>query len=289
MAFGLSAGLAIVDHSKRLIERLQQSLIKITNEERWHTAKVERSGVRLATTARLRDASSSGGTGSGMVLDVAYAVRSVLAKLDLPDGNVHGILMHSTAYGQRDHDHAIANSYATLSELWHYSRPGKCYPGDRGCGLPAFHGNNRTFSSCYFVHLGDDLTDLQFDLATDPIAEYLYTSSFTKAAQFFDQCRQLEYVRWGTELTEPVVRTFGLTQLGGSNSEVPTVVAEQLCRELVFRCAVALSQTAITRPPCPRSPRPCPSRSTARSVLRSLPSSRAPQVRRPTWASRSSQ
>ena len=85
-----------------------------------------------------------------MVLDVAYAVRSILAKLDFPDGNVHGILMHSTPRGHRDRDKAIANSYAALSELWHYGRPGKCYPGDRGSGLPAFHGNNRTFASCYF-------------------------------------------------------------------------------------------------------------------------------------------
>ncbi len=170
-----------------------------------------------------------------MVLDVAYAVRSILGKLDLPDGNVHGILLHSTPCGQRDRDKAVANTYAALTELWHYSRPGKCYPGDRGCGLPPFHGNNRTFSSCYFVHLGDELTELQFDVATDPVAEYLYASSLTPATQFFDKCRQLEYVRWGTELTEPVLRTFGICQLGGSNSEVPTIVAELLCRDLANR------------------------------------------------------
>ena len=228
--------LALVDHSARLIDRLKRSLTKITNDE--SLAQCSRSS-RLEFVSRQPRvfvvASSAGGTGSGMVLDTAYAIRTVLAKLDLPDANVHGILLHSTAQGQRDRDRAIANSYATLSELWHYSKPGNCYPGDRGCKLPAFHGNNRTFASCYFVHLGDELTDLQFNLATDPIAEYLYTSSFTKAAPFLDRCRQLEYVRWGTELTEPIVRTFGLAQLGGSNSEVPAVVAELLCRDLVFR------------------------------------------------------
>ena len=43
----------------------------------------------------------------------------------------------------------------------------------------------------------------------------------------------MEYVRWGTELTEPVVRAFGLSQFGGSNSEIPSIVAELLCRDLV--------------------------------------------------------
>ncbi len=228
--------LAMIDHSKRLLERLQQSLTRITSEASIAASEAA-TGLKFASRQPrvFIVASTAGGTGSGMVLDVAYAVRSILSKLDLPDGNVHGVLMHSTPCGQRDRDKAVANTYAALTELWHYSRPGKCYPGDRGCGLPPFHGNNRTFSSCYFVHLGDELTELQFDVATDPIAEYLYASSLTPATQFFDKCRQLEYVRWGTELTEPVLRTFGLCQLGGSNSEVPTIVAELLCRDLVNR------------------------------------------------------
>ena len=226
--------LAMVDHSKRVLERLRQSLVRITSEE--SIAKTtEATGLEFA----LRQprvfviASTAGGTGSGMVIEIAYAIRSILAKLDFPDGNVHGILMHSTALGQRDRDKSIANSYAALNELWHYSRPGKCYPGDRGLGLPAFHGNNRTFSSCYFVDLGEGLTELQFDLATDPVAEYLYLSALTPAARFFDKCRQLEYIRWGTELNTPTLRTFGVSQLGGSNSEIPTIMAELLCRDLV--------------------------------------------------------
>ena len=228
--------LALIDHSKRLLERLRQSLIRITSDD-----SLEQSSKATGISFMARQprvfviASSAGGTGSGMVLDVAYAVRAVLAKLDLPDANVNGVLTHSTAHGQRESDRAIANSYATLNELWHYSQPGQCYPGDRGCGLPAFHGNNRTFSSCYFVNLGSDLSELQVDIACDPIAEYLYANAFTPAAEFFDKCRHLEYMRWGTEFTEPVVRTFGLSQLGGSNSEIPTVIAELLCKDLVHR------------------------------------------------------
>src|SRR4029078_2116098 len=111
----------------------------------------------------------------------------------------------------------------------------KCYPGDKGCGLPPFHGNNRTFAGCYFVHLGDDLTELQLDVATDPVAEYLYSTTMTPAARFLDERRQMENVRRGNELREPLLRTFGLCQMGGSNSEIPTIVAELLCRDLVLK------------------------------------------------------
>jgi eukaryotic-like serine/threonine-protein kinase len=226
--------LAMVDHSKRLMDRLRQSLTKITRDE------------NIATTARSTGldfsshqprvyivASISGGTGGGMVLDLAYAVRSLLAELNLSDENVFGILMHSTPRGAGDRDKAIANSYATLSELWHYCRPGQNYPGDRACGLPPFHGNNRTFSNCYYLHLGDDLTEERLDAATDPVAEYLYSSAVTPAAGFFEKCRQMESARSGTESPEPLLRSFGLCQLGGSNSDIPAILAELLCRDLV--------------------------------------------------------
>jgi eukaryotic-like serine/threonine-protein kinase len=226
--------LAMVDHSKRLLDRLRQSLTKITQDE------------NIATTARSTGldfssrqprvyivASISGGTGGGMALDLTYAVRSLLAKLNFSDENVFGILMHSTPRGAGDRDKAIANTYATLSELWHYGRPGHYYPGDRASGVPPFHGNNRTFSNCYYVHLGDDLTEEQLDAATDPVAEYLYCCAATPAAAFFDKCRQLESGHSGAQSPEPFLRTFGLCQLGGSNSDIPAIVAELLCRDLV--------------------------------------------------------
>ncbi|MBI3838390.1 MAG: protein kinase [Planctomycetia bacterium] len=226
--------LAMVDHSKRLLDRLRQALTKITREENVATT-AQNTGLNLASRQPqvYIVASTSGGTGGGMVLDVAYAVRSILAELGLSEENVFGILMHATPRAAGDRDKAIANSYSTLSELWHYCRPGHNYPGDRACGLPPFHGNNRTFSNCYFVHLGDDLSETQLDTATDPVAEYLYSSAVTPAAGFFEKCRKIEYAPAGAQPPEPVLRTFGLCQLGGSNSDIPTIVAELLCRDLV--------------------------------------------------------
>jgi hypothetical protein len=72
--------LAMVDHSKRLLERLRQSLVKITSDE--NTAKTtETTGLEFVSRQPrvFIVASTAGGTGSGMVLDVAYAVRSILA------------------------------------------------------------------------------------------------------------------------------------------------------------------------------------------------------------------
>ncbi|HEX3725187.1 MAG TPA: tubulin-like doman-containing protein, partial [Pirellulales bacterium] len=243
--------LAMVDHSRRVFERIRQAIAKITREENMiHTART--TGLELITRQPrvFIVGSIAGGTGGGMALDLAYAVRSLLTQADLPDTQVHGVLLHSTSRVASERDKAIANSYATLSELWHYSSPGRCYPGDRACGVPAFHGNNRTFSSCYFVHLGDDLTEPQLDSATDPVAEYLYTSALTGAVQYFDQCRRTDLSNQASGSSRLMLRSFGLCQLGGSNSDIPSIVAELLCRDLVSKWRTGT--TPVVQRPSPR-------------------------------------
>ncbi len=236
--------LAMVDHCKRLVDRLRQSLVKITDVENIAATETKTGLDFSSAPPRVYIvASISGGTGGGMVLDVAYAVRSILTQLNLSDENVYGILMHSTPRSGSDRDKAIANAYATLNELWHYSRAGQYYPGERACQLPAFHGNNRTFSNCYYVQLGDNLTEPRMEAAVDPVAEYLYCSAVTAAGGFFDQCRQLEAATTGVGPSEPVLRTFGLCQLGGSNSDIPTLVAELLCRDLVYTWRSGITTT----------------------------------------------
>lgn len=227
--------LAMVDHSSRLLDCLRKALMKITGDENLATTG-RNTGVDFCSRQPrvFIVGSISGGTGGGMLLDVAYAVRSILAELNYCDESVYGILMHATPRGASHRDKAVANAYATLNELWHYSRPGSCYPGDRSCGLPPFHGNNRTFSNCYYLHLGDDLTEPQLEDATDPVAEYLFCNALTPAVGFFENYRRAERDLAEAEMSEPLLRTFDLCQFGGSNTDVSTIMREVLCRDVVY-------------------------------------------------------
>ena len=129
--------LALVDHANELFDRLRGALAAIVAPE-----SIER--VQSASGLKLRDthprvfviSSISGGTGSGMVLDVAYAVRMLLADMGLSDEGLCGVLTHSTQRNASAKDLAVANAYACLSELYHYTR--EHYPGEPACGLPAF-------------------------------------------------------------------------------------------------------------------------------------------------------
>ena len=208
--------LALVDHAQPVLQRLRTALAEVTSAEALAaTTEATGLGFRTRTPRVFLISSISGGTGGGMVLDVAYAVRKILADLGLADDGVCGILTHSTDRNPSASDLAIANAYACLSELQHYSGPSN-YPGEPACGLPAFAGDAGTFPNAYFVHLGDDLNEQEFEAATDRLASYLYLDTVTSAGAVFDECRKRTTGDAAGSLAGASLRSFGLVSVGGA-------------------------------------------------------------------------
>ena len=117
--------LAFVDHGDRALASIRSALTRAGLAESVEKT-TSSSGLpfRAGHVRVVIVASISGGTGSGIVLDLAYAVRGELKKRGCSDEDVLGFLMHSTPSVPAERDKALANTYATLSELGHYSSPG---------------------------------------------------------------------------------------------------------------------------------------------------------------------
>ena len=182
--------LAFVDHSRQIGERIRLTL------DRARRDGAETSGAMTPTTGvptnRLRVyvvAGVSGGTGSGMSLDVGYAARAMAAKQGLDDVEVIGLFLHATGRDAQQNDLARVNSFAWLREYNHYHRANGVYPGDDGCGLPAFARGKKAFDSAYFLDLGVAVDDDALNAAASEVAEYLYLDAATPAQQFFSACR----------------------------------------------------------------------------------------------------
>jgi serine/threonine protein kinase len=223
--------LALVDHSDLVFERLRAALTAITRPEAiTATAAATRLEFASLVPRVFIVASLAGGTGGGMVLDVAYAVRTILAELGLQDDGVCGILAHSTDRNPTAADLAVANTYATLCEVHHFADLG-CYPGDPASGIAPFSDGRGPFPHAYLVQLGDNLNDQQFDQATDVLASYLYLSTVTPAAAAFDACRNSPA---GTA-AHAALRTFGLARIGSTHTSLPALATELLCREVIAR------------------------------------------------------
>ncbi|HEY5314179.1 MAG TPA: tubulin-like doman-containing protein [Pirellulales bacterium] len=228
--------LALVDHSERVIERLRRTISAAVQPEAI-AASSQQTGLPFrAETPRVFVVSSmTGGAGSGMVFDIAYLVRHVLRDLKLSDEDVCGILAHCTAHQTQGHDIAVANSYACLTELNHYSDLRSACPADPEGGLPACNPQVAPFSHAYVVHLGEGLDPQHFAAAADNLAAYLYCNSVTSAAAFFDSCRGRPASGETSASCQPTVRTFGISQLGLCHDDVPIAAVSDLCSMLIKR------------------------------------------------------
>ncbi len=214
--------LALFSNFQRVSSELDKSFAECCSEEAATRSSQELDIPFDAGKPRVIIVTSiAGGTGGGMLFDLAYAIRGKLKKAGYQNNEIEAVLLHSTP-NNKGRDQAIANAYATLQELEHYSQRGNYYPGDSKLGIDAFHGNNRTFRTVEFVQLGDHLSEQQWNDATDDVAEHLYTSLLNP--QF------LRSVKCDDSRIDS--RWVSVRQLGASNRTFLNEFSSQMCVDL---------------------------------------------------------
>lgn len=226
--------LAFVDHSATVFDRLRATLqTALSDEAIDHCRQTTGLDFTPESPNVFVIASLAGGTGSGMAIDLGYAVRKVLGELQLPDQRVFGILTHSTSRKAASRDLAVVNTLSALQELRHFGGRQGHFPGDPSCDLPAFCEKPATFHQTHFVHLGNELGDRDFESAADRVAEYLYQNTLAPGVPFFEHARSSAAT--GIEensLAADRVCTFGMAIFdapGGESKpeeDLPAPVAE---------------------------------------------------------------
>ena len=169
--------------------------------------------------------SISGGIGSGMILDLAYTIKLLMAEKGLSETVVNGMLLHSTNQRTRDPGISAANAFACLTELRHFVESG--YPGDPTLGIPDFD-EELPFDHTYFRHMGNDLSQSDFKTQIASVAEYIYLSTLSSCSVFFDACHNLS-----TEREHFALRTCGLSVSGPGNMETGNRSTDRLGLALI--------------------------------------------------------
>lgn len=168
--------LAFVDHRHAIAGRMSTTLAAAANDAPPQVYVI---------------ASIGGGTGGGMLLDVAYAVRQQLDQLRLAANDIVGIMLHATIASSAGNDLRSANAYATLTELNHFMLGGAAYRAGPIEVLPAGDVSDPPFASAYLLHLGDDLNQIAVDEALQNVAEYLCLHA-TDGAVLDQSCRRID-------------------------------------------------------------------------------------------------
>jgi hypothetical protein len=223
--------LALADHARQAVQRIRMALATATGAEAIAASR-ERTGFDFqAASPRVYVISSiSGGAGSGMSLDVGYAVRAALDKMGADEAQVVGVFLHATGGDPRHCDLAKVNSYAWLTEYNHFHRPGGAFPGDESCGLPPMPAGRKAFNSAYLIDLGVDVEGGEMLQAALAVAEYVYLDSFTPAQAFFAECRREEEPATGAA----PLRTFSLHKIPAASDDAIDRAAATLSREVVL-------------------------------------------------------
>jgi hypothetical protein len=222
--------LALVDNAAAVLPAAHEALAHATAATAVaDTALAAGAEMRVETPRVFVIASVAGGTGGGMAVGLAYAVRQALRELGLSARGLCGLLLYAASPKTADQERARVNAHATLCELDHFSRPENAYPGDPDHGLEAFPAGCPPFEETYLVHLGDQLAAAEAQAATEAVAEYLFLDASPAGGGFLDPFRRQTHAAPG----EPfALRSFGLVRIGGEAERPLDLAALLLCRRV---------------------------------------------------------
>jgi serine/threonine protein kinase len=199
--------LAFVDHFGSIWDRLNNVLDHSTKPESIAATLQRLEMLPGGMPPRVFIVSSiSGGIGSGLTLDLAYATKMMLVERGFSPNQVFGILMHGANSRQSDTGLTVANSFAFLTEMRQYMQDG--YPGDASCGMPEMI-DEPPFDHPYLVDLGTNKSETELDDSLSTVADYLFLNSLSPCQSFLDLCRELP-----DNDKHFTFRSFGVSSLG---------------------------------------------------------------------------
>lgn len=203
--------LAFADNQQRLLARLRREIQEITNSEHIFQA-VSQTGLALRDgTPRVYVLAAAGGGASGMITDIGYALRRLLAHLRHPDSPVHAFLMAGAPHDPATPRSELANIYATLTELNHYSDSTVPFAAQYGPDGQRIIDESQPFSSIYLLPIAHRTPD-SLEETVAHLGAYLFQEMTTPLGLRLDHLRANEAVIGSLSQAGPLscpLRSFG--------------------------------------------------------------------------------
>lgn len=222
--------LAFVDHQDKIRTQLQQSIDHIVK-----SGRVEESAeqTQLPFTRDALDlvvvGSTSGGTCSGSLLDAVGMIRTLLAERRLPPCRLSAVLMHGTGNSGPSADMQDANTISFLKELNYLSLPGVRQTSRNGSGV--------LLDDAVLLHMGDDLTSVDFQNGLATVTDYLELRTLTPAGLEMDSWQADE--RRTADHAAFSLRTLGLAKVTSETWDVASSEANVLSAGLIHQWMIS--------------------------------------------------
>lgn len=181
--------LAFVDNLQRLMARLRREIQEITNPDTIYQT-VSQTGLALReSTPRIYVLAAAGGGSSGMLVDLGYVLRRLLAQLRHPDAELTLLLCCSAPADPATPRWELANVYATLTELNHYSDPNITFFANYGGEGQRLVDAGTPYRAIYLLPLAHR-TPQALDETIAHLGSYLFHELATPLGGQLDQLRQ---------------------------------------------------------------------------------------------------
>jgi hypothetical protein len=195
--------LAFVDNYETILRRLELEIEACTSPEALSVAHARTDMGLISTAPRVYVVTSlAGGTGSGMFIDVGYAVRALLQKKGVKNPDVVGVFLLPQASGKAGQAAPLANTFAALTELQHFSRPQTVFSAtysskDSRPSSGKFSAKEAPFQRCLLVSTGCEQSSTKDDAEVGLIscpgigqtANQLFMELFTRLGREVDRER----------------------------------------------------------------------------------------------------
>ncbi|HEY3789560.1 MAG TPA: tubulin-like doman-containing protein, partial [Urbifossiella sp.] len=220
--------LAFCDNYLRFITRLRRELQIAT-----HPESISQSSDQTGLTPRDNVpqvyifAGATGGAG-GMLMDVGFAVRRVLGRMNAADASVTAFLYAASPSDPSTPDHDLANLYAALTELNHYA--------DEDVGFAAHYGGSEgpnveakglPFTATYLMPM-PERTSSAFRDCVSHLAGYVAHDLTTPLGAALEQIR-LQQTAFGRS----PFRGFGTYGVWFPRGLLLRAAAQKICIDLV--------------------------------------------------------
>jgi len=172
--------LALCDHYHALCHRIRTSLEPFLKAD--GLAEADRQthlGIRSNFPRIYVATSLSGGTGSGMFLDLTYLIRREVRRMGYGSPRAFGLLGVPAFSARTGDSRGLVNARAALTELHHYGRPGAAFEAHFDTRESPVTDNERPFRRCALLPLPARYDREEYFRAANKAAHVAYSEILT--------------------------------------------------------------------------------------------------------------
>src|SRR5262249_31945351 len=222
--------LAFTDNYLRLLARLKREIQQATHPDAIYQA-VAQTGLALRDSLpRIYVIGSASGGGSGFLVDLGYSLRRLLHQLRHADAPMTSLLFCGAPEDPATPRGELANLYATLTELNHFSDPAIPFTAQYGAdGVRMRDDGNPPFDSVYLLSASHRTPEARRN-AVAHLGSYLFHELTTPLGLRLDQSRLAPAE---SKLSATRFRSFGTYAVWFPRGLLLRMAARGACKRVV--------------------------------------------------------